>query len=99
MCKNHHLNVVKNCLDTDNKDLKEMVEKNLLESEELKSKMNKQEEETQNLRKENRRLKKSINVYELLLKLPNNVKSITESGHNVIHSIPFQMNSIHYRNV
>jgi acetate kinase len=88
--KNHHLNLVKNCLDADNKELKEMVEKNLLESEDLKTKMNKQEEETQNLRKENRRLKKSINVYELLLKLPNNVKSITESGHHVIHSLPFK---------
>ena len=38
-----------------------------------------QEEELRECKKECKRLKKSVNVYELLLKLPSNVKHLSEN--------------------
>lgn len=67
-----YLLTVQNYLDTENKRIIRELQDGTKKNEVFKSQYQKQEEEIQTLRKENRKLKKTVNLYDLLLKLPQN---------------------------
>ncbi|PRP87000.1 zinc finger protein [Planoprotostelium fungivorum] len=75
-----YLIFVQNTLDTENNNLKAEIATFAREQEMYKEQNMKQEDEVMTLRREIRKLKKSVNVYELLLKLPNSVRDPGGAG-------------------
>eukprot|EP01114_Cavostelium_apophysatum_P024165 TRINITY_DN9388_c0_g1_i1.p1 TRINITY_DN9388_c0_g1~~TRINITY_DN9388_c0_g1_i1.p1 ORF type:complete len:803 (-),score=228.43 TRINITY_DN9388_c0_g1_i1:49-2457(-) len=79
---------IQNCLATEKKQCKDEVDEQNRKMLGFQEHIQKLDEEMLLLKKENRRQKKSINVYELLLKLPANVRD-APTGNTSFHPCPY----------